>query len=128
MKTKVIKGIRVDYNSTNPKDFIDVLNEVSPQIEGVTNLGVFADITKITPMKYLVNEVEEHFVNVCVSSGESPYKDLVNDGSPSKPYDHPFYELLNGAKMIEMTVADGKNKENSIENEDDEDEEEKDDE
>ena len=100
MKTKTIKGIKVDYKSTNPEDFIDILNEVSPQIEGVSNLGVFADITKVTPLVYLSNEADEHFINVTVHSGERPNLELINDSSSPNPYDHLFAELLNGASEI----------------------------
>ena len=44
MKTKEFKDLPLNYQSVSPEDFIDFLNEVSPELGGVTNLGVFADI------------------------------------------------------------------------------------
>ena len=108
METKQIYNVNIDYKSTDPNDFIDALNKISPQIGGLTNLGVFADIKSITPTQYLVNTVENHFINIKLSAGEKPDKNLKNDGSSSHPFDFPFAELLSSPITAQNTSSEKK--------------------
>ena len=101
MKTKEFKELTVDYSSKSPDDFIEVLNEISPEIGGVTNLGVFADIKSITPGFVLRAKDSEEFINVKTSPGEKPYNHLVNDGSSLEPYDYDFEHLLNHSTPVD---------------------------
>ena len=47
-KTVSLPNITADKNSTEPADFIDILNEASPFLRCVSNLGTFCDITSVT--------------------------------------------------------------------------------
>ena len=48
LKTKIVDGITPNFESTDSKDFVGILNKIAEAMGGVTNMGVFADITQIT--------------------------------------------------------------------------------
>ncbi|MCH4155581.1 MAG: hypothetical protein LKF31_04680 [Muribaculaceae bacterium] len=100
MESKELEGLNFDYSSVNPNDFVEILNQISPQIGGVTNLGVFADIIKVTPGYAIKCISTEEFINVNVLHGESPEMKLINDGSSSEPYDFDFSYLLNKEHIV----------------------------
>ena len=94
-KVKSMKDLKIDTTSTDPNDFIEVLNAISPEFGGVTNLGVFCDITNVEQSSAIRSEVEEQFVHVETERAEKPYALLDNDGSSTEPYDFDFEKLLN---------------------------------
>ena len=94
-KTKVVNNLVCNIESTNPEDFIEVLNTISPELNGVTNLGVFSDIKSVEQSSALLSEVEEQFIHVETEKDEQPYNHLKNDGSSAEPYDYDFDFLLN---------------------------------
>lgn len=100
MNTKEFENLNVDYKSTSPDDFIEVLNEISPEIGGVTNLGVFADIKSITPGYVLRTKESDEYINVKTSHDEAPFNTMRNDGSSIEPYDHNFDHLINHQSPI----------------------------
>ena len=101
MNTKEFKDLSVNYSSKSPDDFIEVLNEISPEIGGVTNLGVFADIKSVTPGFILRTKESDEFINVKTSPAENPFNYLQNDGSSLEPYDYDFEHLLNHSTSVE---------------------------
>lgn len=94
-KTKVVNELVCSIDSTNPEDYIEVLNVISPALKGVTNLGVFCDIKSVEHSSALLSEVEEQFIHVETKKDEQPYNHLKNDGSSAEPYDYDFDFLLN---------------------------------
>jgi len=94
-KTKSIKKLVCSIDSTDTADFIEVLNTISPEIGGVTNLGVFCDIKSVEQSSALLSEVEEQFIHVETERGEQPFNHLKNNGSSADPYDYDFNFLLN---------------------------------
>lgn len=94
-KVKIFESLEIQKNSTNPDDYIEILNTISPAMGGVTNLGVFSDIKNIEHTSALLAEVEEQFIHVETERDEQPYDNLVNDNSSSNPYDFDFNHLLN---------------------------------
>ncbi len=101
MKTKEFKDLPFNYQSVSPEDFIDFLNEVSPELGGVTNLGVFADIQSVTPGYILRVKESDQFISVETSHAEAPFNYLQNDGSSLEPYDYDFEHLLNHSTPVE---------------------------
>lgn len=101
MKTKEIKDLSVDYQSESPEDFIEVLNEISPELGGVTNLGVFADIKSVTSGFVLRTKESSEFVSVKTMPAEKPYNYLQNDSSSLEPYDYDFEHLINHSTPVE---------------------------
>lgn len=94
-RTKIIKDLVASRTSTNKEDFIEVLNSISPEFGGVTNLGVFCDILSIEQSSALLSDVEEQFIHVDTVRDEQPYNRLVNDGSSVNPFDFDYHLLLN---------------------------------
>jgi len=94
-KTKILKDLSFNTVSTNPNDFIEILNSLSESFGGVTNLGVFGDIQKIEQKSAVLAHVGEQFVHVETENAEQPYNKLQNDGSSTDPYDFDFDYLLN---------------------------------
>lgn len=91
--TKILKDLSVNTVSTNPDDFIDILNSLSDALGGVTNLGVFCDIQKVEQKSAILAHVGEQFIHVETENAEQPYNNLSNDGSSTEPYDFDY--LLN---------------------------------
>lgn len=92
---KVMEDLSVSKLSVNNEDFVEVLNTVSPQLGGLTNLGVFCDIISIEQTSAVLSDVEEQFIHVETVHEEQPYNRLHNDGSSVNPYDFSFHHLLN---------------------------------
>ncbi|MCQ2256972.1 MAG: hypothetical protein MJZ41_03140 [Bacteroidaceae bacterium] len=93
--TKAFANIMINRQSTNVDDFVEVLNTISPEMGGVTNLGVFCDINSVEQSVAVLSDVEEQFIHVETERGEQPYDKLFNDGSSIEPYDFSFNHLLN---------------------------------
>ena len=93
-KTISLPNIPADKKSTDSGDFIDIMNEASPLLGGVSNLGTFCDITSVTQTCALLSDVEMLYMHIETAYGEQPRCGLVNDGSPDNPADISFEELL----------------------------------
>ena len=94
-KMKELAELECSTESKNPEDFIEVLNTISSELGGVSNLGVFCDIKSIEQTCAVLSKVEEQFIHVETEKGEQPYDHLENDGSSAEPYDYDFDFLLN---------------------------------
>ncbi len=93
-KTVSLPNITADKNSTEPADFIDILNEASPLLGGVSNLGTFCDITSVTQKCALLSDIEMLYMHIETENDEQPRSELPNDGSPDNPFDISFDKLL----------------------------------
>ena len=51
----------MNYNSTDPKDFVEVLNKIADAMGGVSNMGVFADITSVTQSNEMIANVADPY-------------------------------------------------------------------
>lgn len=86
LKTKVVEGLPLNYDSTDPKDFIEVLNKIADAMGGVSNMGVFADITSVTQTNEMVARVADKYITVSTKRYEKPHRDLVVTTNVSEPY------------------------------------------
>lgn len=86
LKTKVVEGLPLNYNSTDPKDFVEVLNKIADAMGGVSNMGVFADITSVTQSNEMIANVADKYVAVSVKCCEKPHRDLIVTTNVADPY------------------------------------------
>lgn len=99
-KTKVIEGLPLNFESTNPEDFVEVLNKVANAMGGVSNMGVFADITSVTQTNEMIADVADEYISVSTSHYEKPRRDLIATGNEIEPY------------QLELDVLAGKRESN----------------
>lgn len=71
LKTKVVDGITPNFESTDSKDFIEILNKVAEAMGGVSNMGAFADITKVTQSNEMMADVSDQFISVTTTQHEN---------------------------------------------------------
>ena len=57
----MVEGLPLNYNSTDPKDFVEVLNKIADAMGGVSNMGVFADITSVTQSNEMIANVADPY-------------------------------------------------------------------
>lgn len=76
----------MNYDSTDPKDFVEVLNKIADAMGGVSNMGVFADITSVTQTNEMVARVADKYITVSTKRYEKPHRDLVVTTNVSEPY------------------------------------------
>lgn len=86
LKTKVVEGIHLNYDSTDPKDFVEVLNKIADAMGGVSNMGVFADITSVKQSNEMVAKVADKYITVSTKRYEKPHRNLVVTTNVSEPY------------------------------------------
>lgn len=96
MKKVVLTETPINMKSTNPEDFIAALNALSAKVNGLRNLGVFADIISIEHTHEVVIDAANEYVSVDVVSEEKPRKTLTRKDESSDPRDFSFSELLGG--------------------------------
>ena len=101
LKTKVVEGLPLNYNSTDPKDFVEVLNKIADAMGGVSNMGVFAEITSVTQSNEMIAHVAEKYVAVSVKRYEKPHRDLVVTTNVADPYQFDLDTLVgkNGSNI-----------------------------
>ena len=129
LKTKVVEGLPLNYNSTDPKDFVEVLNKIADAMGGVTNMGVFADITSVTQSNEMIANVADKYVAVSVKRYEKPHRDLVVTTNVEDPYQFDLDTLVgkNGSNISsELERFLSKVDKPALKEEDDEDEDEED--
>lgn len=85
-QVKIINGITPNFESTASKDFVEILNKIAEGMDGVSNMGVFADITKVTQLKEMVADVLDSYVTVTTKQMEKPHRDLVATTDVTDPY------------------------------------------
>lgn len=86
LKTKIIDGITPNFESTDSKDFIEILNKIAEAMGGVPNMGVFADITKVTQSNEMMADVSEQFISVTTRQHERPCRDLQPNSNETDPF------------------------------------------
>lgn len=96
-KVKKIEGLPLNYESTDSKDFIEILNKVSEFMGGVPNMGTFADITSITQSNDAIATINNKFIKVNIKHFEIPHKDLIVTENISDPFKYDF-DTLTGKK------------------------------
>lgn len=101
-KTKVVEGLPLNFESTDPKDFVEILNKVANAMGGVSNMGVFADITSITQANEMVAEVADEYISVSTSHYEKPRKELIAKGNETEPYQLEL-DVLAGKKGLNIS-------------------------
>ena len=94
LKTKVVEGIHLNYDSTDPKDFVEVLNKIADAMGGVSNMGVFADITSVTQSNEMIANVADKYVTVSTKRYEKPHRDLVVTTNVADPYQFDLDTLV----------------------------------
>ena len=116
-KTKVVSGLPLNFESTEPKDFVEVLNKIAEAMGGVSNLGVFADITSVTQSNEMIADVADKYITVSTKRHEMPHNDLLVTTNVAEPYQFELDTLVgkNGSNIpsvLERFLADeGKTKE-----------------
>ena len=76
----------MNYDSTDPKDFVEVLNKIADAMGGVSNMGVFADITSVKQSNEMVAKVADKCITVSTKRYEKPHRNLVVTTNVSEPY------------------------------------------
>lgn len=90
----MVEGLPLNYNSTDPKDFVEVLNKIADAMGGVSNMGVFADITSVTQSNEMIANVADKYVIVSTKRYEKPHRDLVVTTNVSDPYQFDLDTLV----------------------------------
>lgn len=96
MEQTIINNTKVNYQSTNPEDFIEVLNSLANNIGAVRNLGVFADIVSVEYSKDLKVRAVNKFVNTRTENDKKSGNSIFHDNSPKHPRQYDYETLLNG--------------------------------
>lgn len=86
LKIKVVDGITPNFESTDSKDFIEILNKIAEAMGGVSNMGAFADITKVTQSNEMMADVSDQFISVTTTQYEKPHRDLQATSSETDPF------------------------------------------
>lgn len=86
LKIKVVDGITPNFESTDSKDFIEILNKIAEAMGGVSNMGAFADITKVTQSNEMMADVSDQFISVTTTQYEKPHRDLQAISSETDPF------------------------------------------
>ena len=100
MKIKILSELNLPFGSSKPEDYIDVLNKMSPQLGGLDNLGVFADITNIEISSELQAACVSEFVSIKIEGKENPGGEIFHDHSSQNPLDYNYDELLDGLPVL----------------------------
>ena len=90
----MVEGLPLNYNSTDPKDFVEVLNKIADAMGGVSNMGVFADITSVTQSNEMIANVADKYVTVSTKRYEKPHRDLVVTTNVADPYQFDLDTLV----------------------------------
>jgi len=86
LKTKIVDGITPNFESTDSKDFVVILNKIAEAMGGVPNMGVFADITQITQSNELMADASDQYIAVTTKQYEKPHRDLQPDSDETDPF------------------------------------------
>lgn len=95
MLLKTINGLDVNFDSQDPKDYIQVLNIISNSTKNcVSNLGTFSDITSIECNSGMVANIQNEYLNVEIQKKEIPGSRLEKGNYASEPYELPLDVLV----------------------------------
>ena len=93
-KAKQVKDLQPNFTSEDPLEHVLVLNKASAAFGGLKNLGIYADITKITFSHALKVSTEDDFVKITIEDKEMPGQELCADNTSGNPLDFDYDELL----------------------------------
>lgn len=100
--------ITIDRVSTSPEDFISTLNQISPLLGGITNLGVFADIEKVEQTIAIEGASTNDYLSFSLSDHEQPGCLLYRDNSSSNIKDYSFNTLLSDETEFDCNQEEDK--------------------
>lgn len=98
LKTTRIENLSLNLQDPTQEDIVHALNMVAEQFGGVKNMGVFADITAITPMKEMKADISDSFIEIHTQDKEQPFKKLENKNNIKSPFDLD-YDILIGKQI-----------------------------
>lgn len=93
-KAKQIEDLQPNFTSEEPLEHVLILNKAGAAMGAIKNLGVYADITKVTFSHALKVTTEDDFVEITTECREVPGQTLSADNSSSNPFDFAFDDLL----------------------------------
>ena len=94
-KAKQVKDLQPNFTSEDPLDHVLVLNKAGVAFGAIKNLGIYADITKVTFSHALKVTTEDDFVEITTEDLEMAGNALPSDDSSDNPFDFTFDDLLN---------------------------------
>lgn len=95
MMDNIISDLNVNYDSSNPNDYIDILNKISLSTEEcVDNLGVYADITSVELRSEMIADVCDEFIQTSVVDNEVPGPTGSINNSYMSPEELTYDELV----------------------------------
>ena len=109
-KAKQVKDLQPNFTSEDPLEHVLVLNKAGAAFGALKNLGIYADITKVTFSHALKVTTEDDFVEISTEDREMPGQTLPSDDSSANPFDFTFDDLLSR----ECPDLDGAHKPDSI--------------
>ena len=93
-KAKQVEDLQPNFTSEEPLEHVLILNKAGAAMGAIKNLGVYADITKVTFSHALKVTTEDDFVEITTECREMPGQTLSSDDSSSNPSDFAFEDLL----------------------------------
>lgn len=93
-KAKQVEDLQPNFACEEPLEHVLVLNKAGAAMGAIKNLGVYADITKVTFSHALKVSTEDDFVEITTECREMPGQTLSADDSSSNPFDLAFDDLL----------------------------------
>ena len=93
-KAKQVKNLQPNFSSEDPIDHVLALNKAGAAFGGLRNLGIYADVTKITLSQALKVTTEDDFVEILTEEKEMAGDILPSDESSSNPFCIAFDDLL----------------------------------
>ena len=93
-KAKQVKDLQPNFTSEDPLEHVLVLNKAGTAFGALKNLGIYADITKVTFSHALKVTTEDDFVEISIEDREMVGNNLPSDDSSANPLDFGFDDLL----------------------------------
>ena len=93
-RAKQVEDLQPNFTSEDPLEHVLVLNKAGQAFGALKNLGIYADITKVTFSHALKVTTEDDFVAISTECREMAGQELPADRSSANPFDHAFDDLL----------------------------------
>ena len=77
-RVDVLGNLGVDFDSRRHEDYVDVLNRVAAALGAVPNMGVYADITKVSGTTMLKVDTKDRYLDIDTRDMETPKKSKTN--------------------------------------------------
>ena len=98
----IISDLNVNFDSSNPNDYIDILNKISLSTEEcVDNLGAYADITSVELHSEMIVSFRDEYVNMNVYHGEAPGPKGDEDINVMSPNELVFEKIIEIEKGLQ---------------------------